>query len=615
MLAQLWELFYIREVGFGMIDYKKLGFKCGLEIHVQLDVGKLFCECPSELRNDPPDFTVRRRLTPVAGEMGSVDVAAKLEKIKNKSFVYEGYNNNDCLVEVDEEPPHKINEKALKVAVQTALMLNMSILDRVFVMRKTVVDGSNTTGFQRTTLVGEDGFVETSEGKVRVNMLSLEEDAARKISETEKTVTYRLDRLGIPLIELRSEPDIVSAGHCKETAEKIGLTTRMTKMVARGIGTIRQDVNVSIRGGSRTEIKGVQDLRLMPKIIDGEIRRQIHLLEIAKELKERKIGIDDLKLKKVDLSPLFKKSGNKMFNGKTIFGARLKGFSNLLDLEIQEGKRLGTEFSFYAKLYGSVGGIIHSDEDFSKYDVSKDEVAKKLRTRRSDAFVLVVADEVSARSALEAVFERARQCLKGVPPEVRNANPDGSTSFLRPIPGGARMYPETDLEPIEVSKDFVESVKKDLPKKPEERITHLNKQGLSEDLAKQIIKSKELGLFEKLSDEFKDTRLIASSVLLGKGRVGIDDYRLVLMARESGAISREAVSDIISKALLGEKIKDLLKSSGSVSEKEIDSKIKKIVKKNKGKSFGAIMGDVMKEFRGRVDGKILSEKVRKEIGE
>jgi len=265
--------------------YKKLGFKCGLEIHQQLDTHKLFCSCPS-LVNDKnkPDIIVKRKLRAVAGELGKIDEAAKFEMEKDKTFIYEACSSSSCLVELDEEPPHEVNKEALRIALQIAKMLNAKIVDEIHFMRKTVIDGSNTTGFQRTALIAYNGFIETSKGRVKIETICLEEEAAKKIKQTDKETYYRLDRLGVPLVEIATSSNIKDPEHCKEVAEKIGLVLRSTK-VKRGIGTIRQDVNISIKNGARIEIKGFQDLKSIPKIIENEVKRQLKLIKQGKKLK------------------------------------------------------------------------------------------------------------------------------------------------------------------------------------------------------------------------------------------------------------------------------------------------------------------------------------------
>ena len=264
------------------IDYSKLGLKSGLEVHQQLDTRKLFCNCPSVLRMDEPDFIAKRKLHAVAGESGEIDVAAAHEASKEKEFTYQGYSTT-CLVELDEEPPHEINKEALKTALQIALILNCKILPITQIMRKTVIDGSNTSGFQRTVLIARDGFIETSAGRVGIASVCLEEDAAR-IIDKDKGI-FRLDRLGIPLVEIATQADIKTPSQAKETALKIGELLRTIK-VKRGLGTIRQDVNLSIARGSRIELKGFQDIRNIEAAIATEVQRQEALVETRKSVAE-----------------------------------------------------------------------------------------------------------------------------------------------------------------------------------------------------------------------------------------------------------------------------------------------------------------------------------------
>ncbi len=267
------------------LDYKELKFKSGLEVHQQLDANgkKLFCDCPAILRTDKSDFEVERKLHAVAGESGEIDVAAKYQATLNKKFFYQGHKENSCLIELDEEPPHEINSEALKIVVQIALLLNCKIQPITQIMRKTVVDGSNTSGFQRTVLIARDGHVETSEGIVKIDSICLEEDSARKTKTENNNIYWSLDRLGIPLIEIATAPDIKTPEQAKECALKIGDVLRSCK-VRRGIGTIRQDVNISIRNENRVELKGMQDMKTFLRTINNEINRQ-------KELSDKKTPV------------------------------------------------------------------------------------------------------------------------------------------------------------------------------------------------------------------------------------------------------------------------------------------------------------------------------------
>jgi Glu-tRNA(Gln) amidotransferase subunit E-like FAD-binding protein len=216
--------------------------------------------------------------------MGDIDVAAEYETLKNKVFRYKVYKNESCAVELDEEPPHPINMQALEIALKISLMFNCEIPEEIEVMRKTVLDGSNTSGFQRSALVGLNGWMQTSFGKVGINKILLEEEAAKIIRKDGKESAYGLNRLGIPMVEIVSDPDARAPEQVKEIAEKIGMILRSTGNVMRGIGTIRQDINISIAKGARCEIKGVQDIRLVPKVVDLEIMRQNEIVKKGKKV-------------------------------------------------------------------------------------------------------------------------------------------------------------------------------------------------------------------------------------------------------------------------------------------------------------------------------------------
>src|SRR3989344_3349826 len=338
------------------MDYAKIGLKCGLEVHQQLSSGKLFCSCSGDLREDDAPLKVKRYLRAVQGEQGGVDTAAMQEQHRGRHFVYEAYDST-CLVELDEEPPHRMNGEALKTAIEISLLLKAQIVDVLQVMRKTVVDGSNTSGFQRTALLAHTGRV----GDVGVRSICVEEDSARIVSNDHNHVVYRLDRLGVPLVEVSTEPDITTPQQCLEVAEKLGMILRSTGKVKRGLGTIRQDVNVSVAGGERVEIKGAQELKGFPLLVEIEAQRQLKLLEIMHELKKRKARVDG---KIIDVTPVFAKSAATMIKNVlaahgVVLGIRLTGFQGLIGVEVQPGKRLGTEFSDYAKVKAGVGGVFY----------------------------------------------------------------------------------------------------------------------------------------------------------------------------------------------------------------------------------------------------------------
>jgi Glu-tRNA(Gln) amidotransferase subunit E-like FAD-binding protein len=464
-------------------NYKELGFKSGLEIHQQLDTHKLFCNCPSMLRKDEPNFEIKRKLHMVAGEQGLVDEAAKHEASLSKEFVYQGYNTT-CLVELDEEPPREINQEALKIALHISLLLNCTIQPITQIMRKTVIDGSNTSGFQRTTLIARDGFIETPQGKVGIAGIFLEEDSARAISKDENNAVYRLDRLGIPLVEIATNPDIKNAHQVKEAALMIGEILRSCK-VKRGLGTIRQDINMSIKGGARTELKGVQDPEVFIKAVDREIERQLGL--------------------------------------------------------IKEGKKV----------------------------------------------------EASVRNVLE----------------------NGGSEFLRPMPGSARMYPETDLPLLRISKEKINEAKKTLPKLRSEIEKEFRKEGLNEEYIKMLFKEGKISLYKELYYLLPKPNLIGKVILLYPKEIAAknnldfdkverileDNYSGVLHLVVKGKIREDHIKHILEQVVEGKNLEEAIKIE-KVDESEIEEKIHKLIKEKPGLNENAYMGLVMKEFKSKISG-------------
>jgi len=611
------------------LDYPKLGLKCGIEIHQQVDSNKLFCSCSSDLREETPDYTITRRLRSVIGEMGEIDIAALHEHRKEKKYIYEGYNDSTCLIETDEEPPHNINKDALYVGLQVALLMKAKIVDKIQVMRKTVVDGSNTSGFQRTSLIAMNGVIETSFGKVGIPSICLEEDSSRPITQDSTSVTYRLDRLGIPLVEIATDPAITHPDQVREVAEFIGMVLRSTGKVKRGLGTIRQDVNVSIAEGRRVEIKGAQDLKMLATLVEYEALRQKNLVEIKKELLSRIKQMRELSNEKISVTETFNnvesnviKNALKDKNG-AVLALKLPKFAGLIARELQPGRRLGTEFSDRAKVIAGVGGIFHSDE-LPKYGIEQehvDRIREILGCKEQDAFILVADNGKKAELALDAVFERAMQALNGVPGEVRRANEDGTTTYMRPMPGAARLYPETDAVPISLDQDFISSIK--LPELLLDKSDRFeDKHKLGHDLAVAISKSAKHELFERFVERFENLKpaYLAEILLTAEKQVKKQfekeivlkdlDFEELLIYLNAGKIAKEVVLEILSKT--NEKpLQDVIVEYELMSDSELEKEVKQIVSENKGQPFNVVIGNVMSKLRGKADGKKIVEYVKK----
>ncbi len=612
------------------LNYKELGLKTGLEVHQQLDTGKLFIRTPSKL-SDEIDFTIERKLRPVASELGEFDKTA-LDAFKRKeTFYYSGSKENISLVELDEEPPQPIDKEAMKTVLEIASLCNSNIVSKAQVMRKTVIDGSNTSAFQRTMLLSLGGkIIIDSEKNIGVETIILEEDAARPIKKENGKIYYNLDRLGIPLIELATAPDITTPEEAVETAKKIGELFRLTGKTKRGKGTIRQDVNVSIAKGNRCEIKGCQELEQIGTVVKKEIERQIDLLRLKEKLNDLVAKPEFGEIK--EITQIFSNTNCKFIKEQKVFGMKLKNMKGFLGEKVGE-KRFGSELSAYAKVTG-VSGLMHRDElpAYGIDNIEVDKIRQVLDCGEKDNFIIIVAEKERAFRAFGAVKERIFTAFEEVPKETRGALEDGSSEYQRPLAGGARMYPETDLTQEEISESYLEEIKKELPRSVKERKKLYAKLGLSGNHIEEMKLNNYARFFEKLVEKGVNAS-VASTLLLQTmtelKREGIETNEIeedkieeLLLAEKDGRINKNNLKGALKEIVNGKTIEEILKKQVNIDENEVQKIIEKVVKANeklvKEKKFGAIgalMGDLMKEksLKG-IDGKILSELLKKEIG-
>ncbi len=628
------------------VDYAKIGLKVGLEVHQQLDSEKkLFCDCKTELFKEEPEITFLRRLRPTQSELGQVDPAAFFEFQKGVKILYEANKDAACLVEMDEEPPHDLNRDALEAALIISLMLEAKPVDEIHVMRKTVIDGSNTTGFQRTCVVAFNGKAEIREKVVPIQHVGLEEDAARKMGEENNILRYRIDRLCIPLVEVATAPVIYTPREAEEVALAVGRVLRATGRVKRGLGTIRQDLNISISEGALVEIKGLQELELVSVVVENEVQRQLNLLRIREELAKRSVKEYALRDEFVDVTHVFAKTKCKVIQtavekGKRVLAVKLPGFEGFLKRELIPDVRLGTEMADRARFWGRVGGIFHTDE-LPAYGITAEEMnALKdvVEAKQGDAVVFVADVLENASDALKAVTERAREALKEVPQETRAPKPDGTTRYMRPRPGAARMYPETDVPPIQVSQDYVEGLLERLPELPEQKMQRLTRDyGLNEKLARQVLDSEFSQLFEEVVDKSKVSPTLVAVVLTETLRalrrdgvevenVSDEQFSELFRLIGRGEVAKEAVSDVIvwlSKhggAKVAEAVDAL--GLGMISRDEVERIVEDLTEENRSvlmkrgeKAFGVLMGLVMKKVRGKAKAELVSELVERKLRE
>ena len=624
-------------------DFKKLGLMCGLEVHQQLDSkNKLFCRCPNKLQGTrEPDFTLKRFMRPVLGEMGTYDEAMLTEYEKGMNIIYECYNDVICTYELDETPPFECNDEARKIAIEIGLLLNSNIIEEMHVCRKNYLDGSVPCGFQRTMILAKDGSVELENGKkIGIDIICLEEDAARKIKTENKTNYFRLDRLGIPLVEVTTKPDICDPYECRECAERLGLLLWSTK-VKRVLGSIRQDVNVSIKAGTRIEIKGVQKLDWIPILIKHEISRQLKLVEIKEELHKRNLNEKDITNDSKDLTKLMSKTKSNFISkgiksGKKLYGINFKGFNGIFGKELMKDYRFGTEVSSKVKSISGLKGLIHSDEDLKKYKFSDDDVKRikdQLKSKGNDCFILFLDTKKKVEKAIEVIINRVKYAFKGVPPETRRALEGGNTEFLRELHGGARLYPDTDSQAIINKTEEVIAIKKALPEYPWITIKNYSKRyKIEKRLIKELIFTRNLNLFNDLIKIYPDNPTLVITTLLemttalrreGKNIENIKDtdYKDIFTLLKKEEIGKEAIENImILKAASPELTIDQVKKKLNIESISIEDLSKiineilnrtiELIKKKEMSAMGPLMGEIMKKVRGKIDGAIVSKELK-----
>jgi len=493
-------------------DDHQLGFKCGLEIHQQLDTEKkLFCRCPVGLRHDAPDARIIRHMRPTLSELGEYDGTALMEFKTKKDVIYELYSGASCTYEMDDTPPFEMNHEALDIALEIALMLNCNLVDEIHISRKQYLDGSIPTGFQRTAVVGTEGWIPFKGRRFRIIQVTVEEDACREMSDVGHTITFRTDRLSTPLVEVTTYPDARTPAEAQEINEALARVLRATGRVRRGIGAARQDVNVSIEGGTRVEIKGVPRYRYVQRLTEGEAYRQSQLLKLQEILRSRGISQETVHGRKIRLeTSLFKPKSEILMDAESA-GARLKaiklcGFAGLLNHPTQPGRTFADEIAGRVRVIACLDhhpNLLHSDAS-EAYGVHPDDwraVRAELDAKPTDAVVAVWGSDADTDTALAEIKIRAIEATRGVPNETRQAFPDGHTDFERILPGFDRMYPDTDSAPTPVTRERVEAITARLRPRPWEREEKYLGWGLPLELARPLSYSPYAGVFENLVED------------------------------------------------------------------------------------------------------------------
>jgi len=620
-----------------------VGVKVGLEIHQQLATNKkLFCNC-TPIESDEYSIRFQRKLRVSKSELGEFDPAALFESTKSKTIMYYANHESSCLVEQDEEPPHELDADARKIALIISSALKSNIFSEIYPMRKTVIDGSNTTGFQRTMLISQGGFYNAGKTKIGIQSICLEEDAAKILGEEGSIRKFGLERLGVPLVEIATDPFEVELTEIRKIALSLGRILRSTKKVKRGLGSIRQDVNVSIKDGNGVviEVKGVQQLDQLEKVVEYEAKRQHGLLQISKKIQEKNWEFTDEDKK--DITELFSKCKSKIIQNaikknQRIIAVSFKKMAGIFGFLPYEGIRLGKEVAELVRFFG-IGGVFHSDElpNYGVEESDLEELKKFVKIKENDAFLILASPEEKIHTIVNQIILRIEHIRDhGIPIDTRLATQTGETKFLRPRPGSARMYPETDIPPIIITKEELSEAEKNIPKSWDESIKEIEtKYKINPQLAEQIFDSRYIGLFENIIKKINTNPTFVASILCSSitnlERSGLDSNLLkneeiskLFQLLEKGEISKESIEIILENIMSGKSktVKEAIENTSieSISEIDLEKIIEGIVEKNesiiknqKERAIGPLMGIVMKELRGKASGEMINNLLLKNI--
>ncbi len=492
--------------------YDRIGFMSGLEVHQQLlTKEKLFCHCPAGIFNKHDDYDAElvRHMRPTLSELGEYDGTALMEFKTRKEIIYRIKNETACTYDVDDTPPFPINREALNIAIEISLLSKLNIVGEVHITRKQYLDGSIPTGFQRTAIIGVEGEIPLKNKKIRLIQLSIEEDSCREISDIGHVRIYKTDRLGMPLIETVTYPECVNPDEVREACDYIRFLNRSTNKVRTGIGAGRQDVNVSCRGGTRVEIKGVAHTKWIPELTHNEAFRQWSLLLIRDELQKRMGKKTDWKIEHHKLNPesfgfIHEPLLKAIAAQQQLLLVKLPGFKGILSHFTQPGQCFANEISDRLKVIACLEkpNMIHSESfDFEVSHNDWEKLHKQANASDKDALLLFWASEDDIKTALETIEERCLMAFEGVPNETRKGLPDGTTIFERVLPGADRMYPDTDSPPIPLRDEDIEQLRSNLPEEVIDRYHKLKQWGVPEDTFTYIFSKNLFPLIESVIND------------------------------------------------------------------------------------------------------------------
>lgn len=610
--------------------YFALGFKCGLEIHQQLDTKKkLFCHCPVGYRNDEPDAVILRHMRPTLSEMGTYDGTALMEFKTRKHVIYQLYRDNVCTYEMDDTPPFPMNQEALDYAIEIALMLNCQLVDEVHITRKQYLDGSIPTGFQRTAIIGVDGWIPYRGRRIRIQQLALEEDACREVEDKRHTIVFRTDRLSTPLVEVVTKPDMLTPHEAAEVDELLGRLLRASGRVRRGIGTVRQDVNVSINGSDRVEIKGVPRTPDIRALTHYEALRHKALLDLREDLHKRGITPADFRAEDREVTDLLRTTSNQRLRtlinrDEVVHAVNLKGWRELIRYETQPA------LTFASDLAGRVRVIACLDEMPNIFVLdgrgeglgveAEEHLRKEIGVAEEDTLVLVWGPAEDALTGAQEIIIRAKEATVGVPQESRQHMPDACrTDFERILPGPDRMYPDTDSAPVAISKERVERLQADAAPCPWDREERYREMGIPEYLAADLAINPHAKLFDRLADDTSLNPTLLAEALVqwqkaikrDKRKVGLnisppyeESLESFFKAATDCRTPRRALYYAFEKLLYGENAEP----PSSLSGEELKALCKKVARefadvryKTRELTLDFLVGEVIEQSQGRAE--------------
>ena len=653
----------------GSLDYAAVGFRCGLEVHQQLlTAQKMFCRCPAGLYTRNHDGEILRHMRPTLSELGEYDGTALMEFKTKKNIIYLLHEDNVCTYEMDDTPPFLVNQEAVDIAIEQCLMLGCDIVDEVHIARKQYLDGSIPTGFQRTAIVGVNGRLPFRGRELSITQVSVEEDSCREVSDEGHLIVWRTDRLGMPLIETVTGPDLRTPEEVAEAILLIGRVCRSTRHVRVGMGASRQDVNVSVRGGRRVEIKGVPRAGWAPALVHGEAVRQVNLLRLRDELHRRGFrGADDLGVESADVTEMFtgsaydllrreawerwvaaeeRRPGFELGSGPFCVRAiRLKGLAGTLSWPTQPELTFAHELAGRVRVVAGLDQrpiLLHS-EKWPDYDGALSELRRlrrRLHCSEDDALVVVWGPKEDTHTAEDEIRLRYVDATDGVPHETRQPFPDGSTDFERILPGPDRMYPDTDSPPTRVTRERVAGLQATLAEPPWQREERYCRSGVPASVSHYLIRRGGADLVDAMAAEpgvdlGRTCFLVGERALaLRRSGVAVDTIPLerwqelarlagrrpVLweawneLLRAMAATPERAVTEVVAERRLGEAPPGWEAQAATAAESARAAMDDAGDGDDAGPLFRLAMGQAMATLRGRVPGAAVAETLRRTLG-